>query len=200
MVGHGSQYGTGIADESIHRSCPHSGQLPRSTDSSAARCTAEACYERVVGRFIAPRDANNFPVLATSGDRKSSTACGVSFIRWVTPVCVERRMSVVWNAVPRHVGRCALPSGGGTRSRDRSRRRRGIARSGVDTAIARDRTRPPGDDPTTNDWRNTVSKRTFQPNNRRRAKVHGFRLRMRTRAGRAILAARRRRGRRALSA
>jgi len=46
----------------------------------------------------------------------------------------------------------------------------------------------------------TMSKRTFQPNNRRRAKVHGFRLRMRTRAGRGILAARRRKGRTELSA
>ncbi|GAA2334535.1 50S ribosomal protein L34 [Saccharopolyspora sp. TS4A08] len=43
-------------------------------------------------------------------------------------------------------------------------------------------------------------KRTFQPNNRRRARKHGFRLRMRTRAGRAIVAARRRRGRAQLSA
>lgn len=45
-----------------------------------------------------------------------------------------------------------------------------------------------------------VSKRTFQPNNRRRAKTHGFRHRMSTRAGRAILAARRRKGRTELSA
>ncbi|HET6835719.1 MAG TPA: 50S ribosomal protein L34 [Acidimicrobiales bacterium] len=43
-------------------------------------------------------------------------------------------------------------------------------------------------------------KRTYQPNNRRRAKRHGFRLRMRTRAGRAIVRARRRRGRARLSA
>ena len=49
-------------------------------------------------------------------------------------------------------------------------------------------------------WESLVSKRTFQPNNRRRSKTHGFRLRMRTRAGRAILAGRRRKGRDKLSA
>ena len=43
-------------------------------------------------------------------------------------------------------------------------------------------------------------KRTFQPNNRRRARVHGFRLRMRTRAGRSIVSARRRKGRASLTA
>lgn len=43
-------------------------------------------------------------------------------------------------------------------------------------------------------------KRTFQPNNRRRSRVHGFRLRMRTRAGRSIVGDRRRKGRASLTA
>ncbi len=47
--------------------------------------------------------------------------------------------------------------------------------------------------------RTVMSKRTYQPNNRRRHKKHGFRLRMRTRAGRSILSARRRKGRAELS-
>ncbi len=45
-----------------------------------------------------------------------------------------------------------------------------------------------------------MSKRTYQPNTRRRAKTHGFRLRMRTRAGRAILNSRRSKGRGRLAA